>query len=1282
MKKNLGDVLIHFRVNAADFFTACRTFACVCAKPLRKILREETKHPLLKGDERDEDEDESEDGDENARKRQKTEDKKDDEDTKTKKAPTRKTKSPKLNADDSEDLEIAEMKRLEQFLGMDNLRASFAFSKVIATKFEQFCKTHFRVDETLGRAYCRFAWNAFSLTKVKLGTSLFEDEDNEEDGDDKKAKEKPKLMLSSRHKKRKGTYAEKKETIKKEDAERRESNNKKVSSHTTHAGGVPNLYEQFHLLVAIQAFALTNAPETCLRTSLENMLSMTEKDPETGEPLALESLCRSSKTKLASCQKMLKNIEKLHESILKEKNTLRKKYFEKNKKNKTAMENVKLASDIFEREYVEAVREKFGCRAINEKLYVPFLLAEEEIDEEKQREKNLPAPFDVLKGDLREQPIGFARLRAATPMHKKDKSFTFRTGSAVEAAVAVATAATTTAAATNTTNNIGGTFIPPTPQSPYAGFNKTVAGVAVDYNNVQNTPISNVMYGVEWIDRIVSPSSNNVDNTQQNDETLRLLRECIRTKNNDKDKLQDAYARAERMITKCNTLTREDAFTNLNAAAKRGNVSKSLDNIVDNRATDALAVFKYFFRAILRDEINRMEATTTMTTTNANTISDSTKRAISMLVDSKRFVEVVVALSVEVVSVARNGVHLSTSSGIYDVGPSFTGNGGNRAITLRFPAIPNAIGLNAFDVLNGIEPFVRSRPEMPREIRAYFGRIEESMLEKLSWKKDSSLYPLLRVATTKSGAKKKNIGETAAIAAAAAAAAAKSEDNITNNNNNNDNNDIHSNSANQIAAVLLGGTLASGQKVTKPLSKHHTARSLTHMQQFDRNVLGKGGGGRGGDSNDDSPIDEEKKKALDVAQMAHTALRSPPRTTTIIGSGHMSAFSPLKTSAFTAFSTPARRASDNANMGSSSSDVERISGIAHAQQQQYNRAVSSPGVGAKIPLPLPDKYAVDDDDDDDDFEIDDEKRRAKASLDVFFAKVLRLAAVRLADICARLHVNQEVTRRAFQICEFVVFEKTSLLYNRHLDQIILASIYGACKIASSEQDRNVKFKDIVYRYHKQPQCVEEVFWSCPLTVTNPGLEVVSRGDIIAFYNKQFVPNVRPFMLQLRKGGGGGAGGGNSDDALTTKSQKTTTTTTTTTKMTSTPKRPKAAGTTMTAIQSTPNRSRVHFDSEALLKSPIREVKGTAGAGNVYVSPMRPETREKAFVHSNNRGGVHDDENTNAALLHHTFASPARRTAGGGRKSPSDTKTGNIIALVGQSDFHEINETLSQKSKQD
>ena len=145
-------------------------------------------------------------------------------------------------------------------------------SSLSSLSFSGFSCSPPRVDKTTGIEKRDDNDVRFPVVKLKLSAVLAE---------------KPKLMLSSRHKKRKGTYAEKKETIKKEDAERRESNfnenNKKVSSHTTHAGGVPNLYEQFHLLVAIQAFALTNAPETCLRTSLENMLSMTEKDPETGE---------------------------------------------------------------------------------------------------------------------------------------------------------------------------------------------------------------------------------------------------------------------------------------------------------------------------------------------------------------------------------------------------------------------------------------------------------------------------------------------------------------------------------------------------------------------------------------------------------------------------------------------------------------------------------------------------------------------------------------------------------------------------------------------------------------------------------------------------------------------------------------------------------------------------------------------------------------------------------------------------------------------------------------
>ena len=72
----------------------------------------------------------------------------------------------------------------------------------------------------------------------------------------------------------------------------------------------------------------------------------------------------------------------------------------------------------------------------------------------------------------------------------------------------------------------------------------------------------------------------------------------------------------------------------------------------------------------------------------------------------------------------------------------------------------------------------------------------------------------------------------------------------------------NTNSSNQIAAVLLGGTLASGKSCQIAVKTSRRAVVNAHAT-IDRNVLGKGG-----DPNDESPIVEEKKKALDVAQTA------------------------------------------------------------------------------------------------------------------------------------------------------------------------------------------------------------------------------------------------------------------------------------------------------------------------------------------------------------------------------------------------------------------------------
>ena len=136
------------------------------------------------------------------------------------------------------------------------------------------------------------------------------------------------------------------------------------------------------------------------------------------------------------------------------------------------------------------------------------------------------------------------------------------------------------------------------------------------------------------------------------------------------------------------------------------------------------------------------------------------------------------------------------------------------------------------------------------------------------------------------------------------------------------------------------------------------------------------------------------------------------------------------------------------------------------------------------------------------------------ALRMFFAKVMHMAARRLGDLASRLNLSSDVTRDVYALIEHVMYEQTNLMYNRHVDQIILASVYGVCK-ANGRGD-SVQFKDIIYQYSKQPQCSEEIFWTVVLEQTDPELEVLTRGDIISFYNSVFVTRVRTFLLRMRE----------------------------------------------------------------------------------------------------------------------------------------------------------------------
>lgn len=77
----------------------------------------------------------------------------------------------------------------------------------------------------------------------------------------------------------------------------------------------------------------------------------------------------------------------------------------------------------------------------------------------------------------------------------------------------------------------------------------------------------------------------------------------------------------------------------------------------------------------------------------------------------------------------------------------------------------------------------------------------------------------------------------------------------------------------------------------------------------------------------------------------------------------------------------------------------------------------------------------------------------------------------------------------------VVRNHTHLLYNRHLDQIVLSAIYGVCKVA---QLRLISFKQIIHQYRSQPQAKSDIFRTVILRQTEPELQVSPLYAVTAF----------------------------------------------------------------------------------------------------------------------------------------------------------------------------------------
>uniref|UniRef100_A0A8B9LBD9 Retinoblastoma-like protein 1 n=1 Tax=Astyanax mexicanus TaxID=7994 RepID=A0A8B9LBD9_ASTMX len=168
--------------------------------------------------------------------------------------------------------------------------------------------------------------------------------------------------------------------------------------------------------------------------------------------------------------------------------------------------------------------------------------------------------------------------------------------------------------------------------------------------------------------------------------------------------------------------------------------------------------------------------------------------------------------------------------------------------------------------------------------------------------------------------------------------------------------------------------------------------------------------------------------------------------------------------------------------------------------------------------------------------------RRTGSLALFFRKVYHLASVRLRDLCLKLDISAELRGKIWTCFEHSLVHCTDMMKDRHLDQLLLCSVYIISKISKEVHT----FQDIMKCYRSQPQATSHVrvLWIIVAvglvgfirvlvggfswgilygfmvygSVDHCGSEADSeseedRGDLIQFYNSVYVMKMKTFALK-------------------------------------------------------------------------------------------------------------------------------------------------------------------------
>ncbi|XP_028258652.1 retinoblastoma-like protein 2 isoform X2 [Parambassis ranga] len=155
--------------------------------------------------------------------------------------------------------------------------------------------------------------------------------------------------------------------------------------------------------------------------------------------------------------------------------------------------------------------------------------------------------------------------------------------------------------------------------------------------------------------------------------------------------------------------------------------------------------------------------------------------------------------------------------------------------------------------------------------------------------------------------------------------------------------------------------------------------------------------------------------------------------------------------------------------------------------------------------------------------------RRSSSFHLFARKVYILMGVRLRGLCSALDISDELRLKTWTCFEYSLVHCTSLMVDRHLDQLLMCAIYIIAKISQME----IPFKRIMKCYESQPHTSRSVCKNVLISEKDdavltprtpsahyPGPSQVKRGNLIYFYNQTYTTKMQHFAKQFAPTFGG------------------------------------------------------------------------------------------------------------------------------------------------------------------